>query len=734
MYTNTLRMTGMSGIDTQSIVEQLMRVESFRYTKLQQRNQSIIWQQELYRGVSSTLRGFQDSFLTFGNSNNLKSVSTFRNNISTLILSNGTISNHAKIIGNSNAIGDFTLAISQLAQKQSYGSGVVGNNIKGNASLNLDNLQADDSFNITLDGITKTIKFSQEDIDTIKAGGEDTLTNILNEKLRNEFGVDPTSEGGAQKITAALDKGVLSFEVTSGHEMKITNISRNISVEGVNPTTVIEEGEDSKSLTINVAGEDITFEVTDGMSAADIAKAINAELANTKKDGVALSQLVSVSATDGTLKFTAKTTSENVNITGDGLSFLGFTSDVVLGATNVLNDLGIENNATSNLDTNKTLGEVFEGAFTNSDEISFTIGGVDFNFSKDTTISEMLKEINSSDAGVTLSYSTTSKSFTLESKEFGSINAFGIEGNFLTETLGFKEVTEAQDSIFTFNGVTTSRYSNNVTIDDVELELLRVTPEDEVINISISQNVDEVKGVIKGFVEEYNKLIDLLEDLTTQQRPKYNGKFYEPLTDEEKQAMTEYEISAYEAKAKVGILRGDSILNDTIRELRNMMSEGLILEDGTRLSLSQIGISTKAFDGSYAGAKLEIDEEKLDKALAENPEGVTELFSRMSSIDSNGDRNERMKDNGIAYRLDEIINSTIKAEGSIGMMAGEEGKLISESNNFLYNQIKNNETALTRMFEELRRKEERYYAIFARVEQTIIKNDNMMSYLQSTLV
>ena len=63
IYTNTMRFTGMSGIDTESMVTALMKAEGMKLDKLKQQNQLTLWKQTAYYNVADIFRNFQNSFL-----------------------------------------------------------------------------------------------------------------------------------------------------------------------------------------------------------------------------------------------------------------------------------------------------------------------------------------------------------------------------------------------------------------------------------------------------------------------------------------------------------------------------------------------------------------------------------------------------------------------------------------------------------------------------------------------
>ena len=60
--------------------------------------------------------------------------------------------------------------------------------------------------------------------------------------------------------------------------------------------------------------------------------------------------------------------------------------------------------------------------------------------------------------------------------------------------------------------------------------------------------MDKTVDLMKQFVEDFNEIMD---DLNTKTRERKNSK-YSPLTEAQKEAMTEKEIELWEKKAKAG--------------------------------------------------------------------------------------------------------------------------------------------------------------------------------------
>ena len=108
--------------------------------------------------------------------------------------------------------------------------------------------------------------------------------------------------------------------------------------------------------------------------------------------------------------------------------------------------------------------------------------------------------------------------------------------------------------MLTVEGQLISRSSNSVNIGGVIIDLLK-TSEDPVV-ITMRNDPTTLMEPIKKFVEDYNTMIDLINGLVKENV----YRDFPPLSEAQKEEMSEKQIEKWEEKAKSGVLRGDSIL------------------------------------------------------------------------------------------------------------------------------------------------------------------------------
>ena len=377
--------------------------------------------------------------------------------------------------------------------------------------------------------------------------------------------------------------------------------------------------------------------------------------------------------------------------------------------------------------------------FDRNGKISFEINGTSFEFEKTTTLSAMLKTINNSDAGVTMKYNSNSDTFSITARDTGAGDKIKISesaGTFFASA-GITSYTEGEDAEVILDGEKLTRSSNSITQDGVTYKLQKESSEEQ--TITVSMDTDAIYDQITAFVNDYNALIDTISDKVEEEY----DRDYLPLTDAEKEEMTEEEIELWEKRAKTGLLENDETLENLLYNMRRALYESV---SGVGSSLTVIGITTTR---NYEdGGKLEIDADVLKEAIENDPEDVMNLFSKQSETYSgttnvrtltSSERSVRTSEEGLAYRLYDLIQDNISTlrdnNGNKGILLAKAGTTgdASQYSNQLYDQITEYEEDIEAMLDRLEDKEDYYYGKFS-VMETYIKNMNsQIAALQSYL-
>ncbi|MED1775289.1 flagellar hook-associated protein 2 [Bacillus velezensis] len=373
-------------------------------------------------------------------------------------------------------------------------------------------------------------------------------------------------------------------------------------------------------------------------------------------------------------------------------------------------------------------------------EVNVTIAATD-------TIDDVISKLNSSGLGVTALKEKISNgtdyvdtiAFTSNKTGEGFTLAAGDDAtkSFLKDQLGFavddatNELTanaEGKNAKFTFNGLEMTKTSNNFTINGIKYTLNSVTDSNKTVTINSTTDTDGIFDNIKDFVDKYNTLIKSANEKVTES--KYRD--YKPLTDEQREAMTDKQIEQWEAKAKSGLLRSDSTLQNGLAEMRLDLYSTVTI-DGKKYQLADFGIETSSFNDQGKFGKLVIkDEAKLKQKITENPSLVAKLFNADSTStitdSSTGKTIKNPEEQGIARRLKDTLN---KMQTQISKQAGTES---SVSSSFAIGKSLNEiETNISNMKTKLDDIESRYYKKFSALDTALEKLNSQSSYLTSML-
>ncbi|CEE02764.1 flagellar hook-associated protein [Caldibacillus thermoamylovorans] len=334
------------------------------------------------------------------------------------------------------------------------------------------------------------------------------------------------------------------------------------------------------------------------------------------------------------------------------------------------------------------------------------------------SLNSVMSKVNNSKLGVTMFYDSYSDKVTMTRKETGVYNENGQEieftdGDFLTQVLGFQNgdsgnYIKAENATFTVNGLETSRQSNTFSINGVTFTLKKTT--DTPVTINVNNDNDKLYENIKSFVDKYNELVEKIEKKLSE--PKY--KNYLPLTDDEKEKLSETQQEKWENMAKSGILRNDSILSGLVTQMRTAIYSAVNQDDldSAMKSLSAIGITTTA---DFTTAKLEINESKLKAAIEKDPNSIELLFNGTGATDGQ---------KGVIQRLYDKVNATMD------QLKERAGNSYSVNNQFtIGRQLDDLDDRIERFEDRLADLETRYYSQFTAMEQAIQKANSQAAYL-----
>ena len=435
--------------------------------------------------------------------------------------------------------------------------------------------------------------------------------------------------------------------------------------------------------------------------------------------------------------------------TPNGGEDVSSTLTLTTGDSDALTALKLTAGESNRLNLNAKLSGSGLSGMENAVGKSFTINGEEITIDANTTVNSLMSAINSSGAGVKVSYLAEADRFTFTATENGASGKVEISGDdaaFLNSLFGtgIDSVTsgdpiiskQGQDAVIAVKYgdsdqvVELNRDNNTFTLDGLTVTVngafgygadgvTTPTANAEGVTFKANANTDSIVSAIKEMVNGYNEIVSLVnKELTT--KP---DRDYHPLTEEQKKEMTEDEIKLWEEKAKSGLLFGDSTLRSLSMDLR------FVIGGGDMQALSEIGITTSS---SYTdNGKLVLDESKLKAALESDPDAVRELFTRKSGTDSEGNAVSA----GIATNLQGVMDKYVKTMGATkGLLierAGHSSAPLSLMNNALYKEMQSIDKILSTLKDRLAAEQDRYIAQFTALESLIAQMNSQSSYLSS---
>ena len=696
-----------SGVDTESMVKSMLSGIQSKIDSQNQKKTQLEWKQESYRDVISKINSFQTKYLDIASSNSLRLTSTYNK------MNTESSSSAVKIISaSSDAAEEMNIQVAQLATATKLTTGKIGS-----GSIQMSDIESNLSsyFSTPVQNFSVTVGGETLDIDLVDDANKDAEGNYSVDKMIENINSKLSAKGFDVELKKD-DEGNITVQAGKGVEgnVEIGGSANALSTLGLKAMTLNADNEysyesktaaDASKLSVTPP-ESATVTVTlDGRS-TDIA------ITGSDKDAAIASFKEGIKKAFGS----------NVTVGDDGS--ITAKNGQTLSISGDSSVLGIEAGACTRLTTSTKLSAL------GMEDYSFSVNGKDFTFDADTTIADVIKQVNASDAGVKMSYNSLSDSFTLESTQTGEGFDINVSGGFAKKFFGEENTTlsKGQNAIVNIDGVTVERMTNNISVNGISFQARAVTgnyfdenknlltgadgklaaangTEDKAATLTATKNTDEIVKNIKGFVEEYNKLIEDLNKLTHESK---SYKDYAPLTDAQKDEMSESEIKKWEEKSKTGLLSGDSDINGFL----NNMRKALYSKADNGLSLTMFGIDSSSDWKDYG--KLEIDEDKLKAALEEHGDDVVSTFTNVATKLNTACKN--------------AASTSLASPGTLVKIAGVKGK-VSEQTNEMKKQMDTISEYIKRLQARYDSNKDRYWKQFNSMETALANMNSTSTYL-----
>lgn len=624
-----IRLSGMvSGMDTESLVSALVSSYKLKKDNLVKAQTKLSWKQEKWKTMNTSIYGFYSGKLSsarFSTSYNLKT---------------STVSNdkYAKVTASSSAVnGTQRLKVKQLASTGYLTGGQIkaadGSKVTGDTKISDIVGTTDGSISFKTASGTKSIDITS-----------DMNVNQFVSKLK-EAGVNASfDENNARFFISSKESGKDNDFSLVANDSNGLNALQKLGIYTVNDTDSAEY----KRLAALTEGSDAYNTELEGMytkiTAKDTAKSY-ADKYNAAKDK--LDALAADDAWDHSLtldEYVAKLKTETPDILNaydkykkekvdsEGNTVKDSDGKVVYEYdTEAMEKDGVKDEyeaAVKKKASNESLIKVYDdNSKVIEDTKDYVTIGDDGKAVADETNEKVLQEVSDTNAD----RQAKAKAL-LDSKIAMASNVTGS-----ASSSGAVRIT-GQDSEIELNGATFTNNSNNYSINGLTIEAMEVTGNDEV-TITTNTDVDGIYDMIKGFLKDYNDLVKSVDVA-------YNAassKGYEPLTSDEKDAMSDDEVKKWEEKIKDSLLRKDSTLGSVLDTMKNDMAKSFKVGDKS-YSLSSFGIATLGYfnspanetgvyhiDGDKDDSKTSANTDKLREMISNDPDTVISFFSQLST-------------------------------------------------------------------------------------------------------
>lgn len=448
----------VSGMNTQEMVEKMLSGTKSKIVSQQQKKAQLEYKQELYRGLATQLRSLQSSFFSFSNPTQNLLSSTFFNSMSaktdskyfhasaTNSASTGTASvdyikqlaKAATLTGKTNVSGKLTSLFekngttatrAEIQDIIKNGLSDFKNAIKGEITFSIDGPN----------GVKEVAKLASSDLISLAGLSDDDAAKKLNQMLA----------GKNAGITVDAVNGKFTFKTTGSNETLLIKTDETAKgLFGFSSTAVSGAG----SITTSVDTRKMLPSFQVKLDSQE-SKTVYFDLEKYIKNGLDPSKALAKSLNEGLKQAfgDAITVSEGQDANGDPNGQISFNMTdksrqfVITGKTEVMNLLGIKSGQSNKMTLGMRLDQDNFATTLEGNEFKFTINGVAFNITSDTTLNSLISTINNSAAGVNLSYNPTNDKFTLTSSVSGTGSDITItqeQGNLMTALFGIEGNTQ----------------------------------------------------------------------------------------------------------------------------------------------------------------------------------------------------------------------------------------------------------------------------------------------------
>lgn len=638
-----IRITGMySGLDTESIINELASAQSYKKNKLVKEQTKLSWKQDAWKALNTKIYSFYTNTLS-----NMRFQGSYLKK--TTKVSN---TNAINVTAGENAVnGTQTVKVEKLA-KTGYLTGADlttadGVCFTGGASLKQLGFSGEGSFDVKVGNKSTTINVSESTtindvVSQLQSAGLNASYDQDNQRLfvsSKTTGADANfslTGNNSKGMDALAALGLLStndlasdeYKTWAGYATDATAFDKAVEAEVAKRAAAYKTANDALQVEIDQLKADPGY-VADKTAAELYEEVYGPEITRQKTDEAGdpvyddQGDPVMETVREGGLQKEvddAKTALDNAQKALDELKENGASDDEIAEAQQKVDDA---NTALTEKQSafNETLGKysIVKAVEDREEQIGenakyYTVD-VDGNVSGTGDLESAVRT-------------------EFQAKVDNAVEVIK-NGAYASQAKGTK--VDGRDAEIMLNGAKFTSASNTFSVNGLTITAQEETAND--VTITTTEDSDGIYDMIKNFFSEYNKLINEMDSLYNAE----SSKGYDPLTSEEKKELSDTEVEEWEKKIKDSILRKDSTLSSVSSAMSTALMQGFTV-NGKTMYLSDFGINTLGYfksaenekhayhiNGDKDDSNVSGETNTLKQMIASDPETVMQFFSSMST-------------------------------------------------------------------------------------------------------
>lgn len=611
----TTRLSGlMSGMDTESLIAQLMEGRRTKVTNKKKEQIALQYKQDKWKELNTKLKNLQSKFVS-----NMRYTTSYSKKTSSV-----SNTSAASVITGENAVdGVQTLRVDQLAKTGYLTGGQLGT--------------GDDKGKGNYTALTKMreLGFSGTGNFTVSTGGKDyaieitensTISDVLN-KFK-EAGLNANFDAKNQRFFISSKESGLAndFSITASNEKgddALTKLGLKVGLDKDEATLKkYQELADKKGVTYEE-----TVKNLDGL--------INAEIEKQKESYAKQYTSLMDTKTDAE-KTIADLEAKYADFASIDAAKYSEKSEEYQTGIKTLEDK-IKAGEFADGESKESLEEELKSLKEEKEAFDTYTAKKKVIADTNNSLTEVKKfyAANTGDLLDSVKASIT-KSFVDQVKYAADVIKSYNDGTYSDGGTGATKVN-AQNAVISLNGATFENTSNVFEINGLTITALNETKPGEEVTITTQNDVSGIYDMVKNFLKEYNSVINEIDKL-------YNADSIgsmKPMTSEEKEAVSESEAEEWEKKLRESSLRRDSNLSSISDALKSAMSASFTI-NGKEMSLSDFGIGTLGYfeatdneknmyhiDGDSDDESTSGKADKLKSLISSDPNTVVSFFTQL---------------------------------------------------------------------------------------------------------